>query len=128
MVTVDIDHPDIEKYIDWKVVEEQKVAALVAGSKLANQHMTAVMQACNADDAPDGEDRFDPRENRALKRAIVAARKAMIPENYVQRVIQFARQGYKTGVQKGRMQGFFHGTGHGVGLQIHEAPSIGKRP
>jgi Xaa-Pro aminopeptidase len=40
----------------------------------------------------------------------------------------FARQGYKTGVQKGRMQGFFHGTGHGVGLQIHEAPSIGKRP
>jgi Xaa-Pro aminopeptidase len=40
----------------------------------------------------------------------------------------FARQGYKTGVQRGRMQGFFHGTGHGVGLQIHEAPSIGKRP
>jgi len=39
----------------------------------------------------------------------------------------FARQGYKTGVQKGRMQGFFHGTGHGVGLQIHEAPSVGKR-
>ena len=26
------------------------------------------------------------------------------------------------------MQGFFHGTGHGLGLQIHEAPSIGKRP
>jgi Xaa-Pro aminopeptidase len=40
----------------------------------------------------------------------------------------FVRQGYKTGVKDGRMQGFFHGTGHGVGLQIHEAPSIGKRP
>jgi Xaa-Pro aminopeptidase len=40
----------------------------------------------------------------------------------------FERQGYKTGVQNGRMQGFFHGTGHGLGLQIHEAPSIGKRP
>jgi len=40
----------------------------------------------------------------------------------------FERQGYKTGVQGGRMQGFFHGTGHGLGLQIHEAPSIGKRP
>ena len=37
MVTVDIDHPDIEEYIDWKVIEEQKVAALVAGSKLAQQ-------------------------------------------------------------------------------------------
>jgi len=25
MVTVDIDHPDIEAYINWKVVEEEKV-------------------------------------------------------------------------------------------------------
>jgi Xaa-Pro aminopeptidase len=40
----------------------------------------------------------------------------------------FERQGYRTGVQGGRMQGFFHGTGHGLGLQIHEAPSISKRP
>jgi Xaa-Pro aminopeptidase len=40
----------------------------------------------------------------------------------------FERQGYKTGVKDGRMQGFFHGTGHGLGLQIHEAPSVGKRP
>ena len=32
MVIVDIDHPDIEAFIDWKVVEEEKVAALVAGS------------------------------------------------------------------------------------------------
>lgn len=40
----------------------------------------------------------------------------------------FERQGYKTGILNGRMQGFFHGTGHGVGLEIHEAPSIGKRP
>ena len=31
---VDVDHPDIEDYVDWKVVEEQKVAALVAGSKM----------------------------------------------------------------------------------------------
>ncbi len=28
MVVVDIDHPDIEDYIDWKVKEEQKVASL----------------------------------------------------------------------------------------------------
>jgi Xaa-Pro aminopeptidase len=48
----------------------------------------------------------------------------------IHRAIQdlFERQGYKTGVKNGRMQGFFHGTGHGLGLQIHEAPSIGKRP
>ena len=40
------------------------------------------------------EDRFDPKINKDLKKAILAARKSMIPENYVQRVIQFAQQGY----------------------------------
>ncbi len=40
MVVVDVDHPDIEAYIDWKVKEEQEVAALVAGSKLCREHLT----------------------------------------------------------------------------------------
>lgn len=31
MVVVDLDHPDIEKFISWKADEEKKVAALVAG-------------------------------------------------------------------------------------------------
>jgi ribonucleoside-diphosphate reductase alpha chain len=86
MVTVDLDHPDIEAYIDWKVTEEQKVAALVAGSKHARIHMKAVMAAC--------QQGCDPKENKDLKKAILAARKAMIPENYIQRVIQFAQQGF----------------------------------
>jgi Xaa-Pro aminopeptidase len=38
----------------------------------------------------------------------------------------FESQGFKTGRLNGRMQGFFHGTGHGVGLEIHEAPRMGK--
>ena len=87
MVIVDADHPDIEQYIDWKVVEEQKVAALVAGSKLAAKHLNRIMAACHEH----GE--FDPAANPALKREIRLARRAMIPENYVQRVIQLARQG-----------------------------------
>src|SRR5580700_10388776 len=86
MVIVDIDHPDIEAFIDWKVVEEQKVAALVAGSKLAARHLNLIMAACR--------DGTDPAQNPALKREIRAARRAMIPESYVQRVVQFARQGY----------------------------------
>ncbi|MGE0714708.1 MAG: vitamin B12-dependent ribonucleotide reductase [Alphaproteobacteria bacterium] len=90
MVTVDVDHPDIEAYIDWKVIEEQKVASLVAGSKLADRHLNAVMRAC----AGTGEDRFDPAKNPALKAEMRAARRAMIPESYIQRVVQFARQGY----------------------------------
>jgi ribonucleoside-diphosphate reductase alpha chain len=92
MVSVDLDHPDIEEFVDWKVREEQKVAALVAGSKLCHQHLNAIMQACHA--MSDGEDRFDPNVNRELKKAARAARRAMIPENYIQRVIQFARQDY----------------------------------
>jgi ribonucleoside-diphosphate reductase alpha chain len=96
MVTVDLDHPDIEAYVNWKVVEEQKVAALVAGSKLASKHLNAVIKACHAMEGAKGDDggRFDPKQNAALKKAIIGARKAMIPENYVQRVIQFAEQGY----------------------------------
>ncbi|MCO5132786.1 MAG: vitamin B12-dependent ribonucleotide reductase [Phyllobacteriaceae bacterium] len=93
MVVVDIDHPDIESYIDWKVREEQKVAAIVTGSKTVSKHMKAIMKACincqgNADDC------FDPSINSALKREIRAAKKASVPENYIQRVIQLARQGY----------------------------------
>jgi ribonucleoside-diphosphate reductase alpha chain len=94
MVTVDVDHPDIEAYIDWKVTEEQKVAALVAGSKLANKHLNAIMAAC-LEARPDfGDDAFDPRKNALLRQAIREARKVMLPENYVQRVIHYARQGY----------------------------------
>lgn len=32
MVLLDVDHPEIEAFVDWKVREEEKVAALVAGS------------------------------------------------------------------------------------------------
>jgi ribonucleoside-diphosphate reductase alpha chain len=92
MVTVDVDHPDIEEFIAWKMLEEQKVAALVAGSRLANRHLNAVMQACLEGE---GDAAFDPKKNPGLRREIVAARQAELPENYIQRVIQFARQGYR---------------------------------
>ena len=94
MVTVDLDHPDIEEFINWKVIEEQKVAALVAGSRLCQRHLNEIMRACH-NCAGAGNACFDPKQNPALKRAIIAARKAMIPESYVQRVIEFAAQGYK---------------------------------
>jgi ribonucleoside-diphosphate reductase alpha chain len=95
MVTVDIDHPDIETYIDWKVVEEQKVAALVAGSKLCEQHLNAIIQACHDHvDEGDAHAAFDPKKNSVLKAAMRAARRAMIPENYIARVVQYAEQGF----------------------------------
>ncbi len=95
MVVVDVDHPDIEKYVNWKVKEEQKVAALVTGSVICAERLTAIMRACVNCDA-DGDDCFVPKKNPALKREIRAARKVRVPENYIQRVIQFARQGYES--------------------------------
>jgi len=95
MVVVDIDHPDVEEFIKWKVTEEQKVAALVTGSKLCSRHLKQIMNACNNCEG-DGESCFDPSENPALRREIIAARKSEVPENYIQRVIHFAKQGYKS--------------------------------
>ena len=93
MVVVDADHPDIEQYIDWKVKEEQKVAALVTGSKINQKHLRAVLKACvNCEGS--GDDCFSPDKNPALKREIKLARKAYVPDGMIKRVIQFARQGY----------------------------------
>ncbi|UXN69270.1 vitamin B12-dependent ribonucleotide reductase [Devosia neptuniae] len=93
MVVIDIDHPDIEEYINWKVKEEQKVAALVTGSKVVSKHLKAIMKAAvNCDGT--GDDCFDVAKNPALKREVRAAKKALVPENYIYRVIQFAKQGY----------------------------------
>jgi ribonucleoside-diphosphate reductase alpha chain len=94
MVVVDIDHPDIESFINWKAREEQKVAALVAGSRLAHRHLSEVMAACRAGDLADDGSRLDPKRNPSLRKAIRAARQAMVPDNYIQRVIEYARQGY----------------------------------
>src|SRR5258705_6674312 len=93
MVIVDTDHPDIEQFINWKVIEEQKVANLVTGSKINQKHLKAIMKACVLCEGS-GDDCFDPDKNPVLRREIKAARKTHVPDNYIQRVIQFAKQGY----------------------------------
>ena len=100
MVTVDLDHPDIRDFINWKVVEEQKVAALIAGSKACELHLNRILSCCwseadNDDEQASAEPQTDPKRNTKLKAAMRAARDAMVPENYVQRTLQFAEQGYR---------------------------------
>jgi ribonucleoside-diphosphate reductase alpha chain len=95
MVIIDMDHPDIEEFINWKVIEEQKVASLVAGSKLHELRLNDIFSAIRAWDGST-EDAVDPTKNPALKAAIKAAKKSMIPETYVGRVLQYARQGYSS--------------------------------
>ncbi|KAA5597309.1 vitamin B12-dependent ribonucleotide reductase [Blastochloris sulfoviridis] len=93
MVVVDIDHPDIEAYIDWKVKEEEKVAALVAGSRACNKHLKAILKACVNCEGDNG-DCFEPDKNPALKREIKLAHRAGVPDNLIKRIIQYARQGF----------------------------------
>lgn len=90
MVCLDIDHPDVEAFINWKVKEEQKVAALVTGSKLNQRHINNVIKAAYVD----GKVVSNPRHNKALWTAIAEAKLDEIPTNYIQRAIQFAEQGF----------------------------------
>jgi adenosylcobalamin-dependent ribonucleoside-diphosphate reductase len=92
MVVLDLDHPDIEDFVDWKVVEEQKVAALVAGSRLLARHLNAILRACAG--WPDAAERLDRTRNRDLQRAIAAARAVLVPANYIERALQLAAQGF----------------------------------
>ena len=76
------------------MIEEQKVAALVTGSKLDQKHLKAVLKACvNCEGS--GDDCFDAEKNPALAARSSSRAAPMIPDNYIERVIQFAQQGFK---------------------------------
>ena len=89
MVCLNLDHPDVMEFIRWKVVEEQKVASLVAGSRLGKRRLLAVLQAART---PVGIE-ADPKKNPALRSAVREARAAFVPEAYIQKVLQVAAQG-----------------------------------
>jgi ribonucleoside-diphosphate reductase alpha chain len=91
MVTLDADHPDIEAYIDWKVTEEQKVAALVTGSRILNRHTRALEAAVG----PGREEACDPGRNPALEKAVQAALKEEVPAAYIRKTLQLLAQGVR---------------------------------
>ncbi|NDV52508.1 MULTISPECIES: vitamin B12-dependent ribonucleotide reductase [unclassified Salipiger] len=93
MVIVDADHPDIEDFINWKVREEQKVASIVAGSKMHEKMLNAIFDAIRQWDGAEA-DGYDPTVNTALKTAVREAKKLAIPETYIKRVLDYAKQGY----------------------------------
>jgi len=93
MVCLDLDHPDIESFVNWKVMEEQKVASLVTGSRTNNRCLNAILRAAH-DSELKGHKRFDPKLNADLRKSIVAARKEGVQDNLIWRTVQYARQGY----------------------------------
>jgi ribonucleoside-diphosphate reductase alpha chain len=95
MVCLNLDHPDIEEFIDWKVIEEQKVAAMVTGSKICARHLNAILKACHVS-RQDGSSQVEvnPRNNPSLREAIQAAREVAVPEPYIHRMFSYAQEGF----------------------------------
>ncbi|PRY78805.1 ribonucleoside-diphosphate reductase class II [Yoonia maritima] len=93
MVIVDADHPDIEEFINWKVIEEQKVASIVAGSKMHERYLNDIFAAIKAWDGSE-EGAYDTKTNESLASAVRAAKKSAIPETYIKRVLDYAKQGH----------------------------------
>ena len=63
------------------------------GSKLLNKHLNAILKAIH-DAGPNADEKFNPKQNAELRKAILEARHALVPENYIARVIQLAKQGF----------------------------------
>ena len=93
MVTLNLDHPDIEEYIDWKSSEEEKVSALVIGSNILQKNANSLMDAIW--EFGDEEGRFDQEVNPGLRRAMVRAIREHVPQPHIQRILDLAKQGWK---------------------------------
>ena len=92
MVCLDADHPDIEQFINWKVHEEQKVAALVSGSKTIKKIINELFEAIN--EWENEAEKYDLKLNKNLQKVAKKARQADMPLSYVYRIIHLSEQGY----------------------------------
>ncbi len=104
MVIVDIDHPDVEEFIEWKAKEEEKVAALVAGSKINSTFMQAILEEAVAN----GTDR---KSNKKLNKLIKNSVHRGIPLNHIQRVLDLVDQGF-TSLNFEAMNTHYEGEGY----------------
>jgi len=89
MVVLNVDHPEIETFIDWKVREEQKVVDLVTGSQIAYKYLKKVMESAEANG-------IDPEKNPELKKIIKEAKDLFVPLNYIKRVLMLSENGMKS--------------------------------
>lgn len=88
MVILNIDHPDVEEFIEWKAKEEDKVAHLVAGSKVTAVFLEKIFEEC----VENGTDR---KTNHNLNTLIQKALNRGILYSRIQQVIDLAAMGYK---------------------------------
>ncbi|KAA6404674.1 vitamin B12-dependent ribonucleotide reductase [Candidatus Tokpelaia sp.] len=117
MIVVNADHPDIEAYIGWEAEKRQEYLSLAIGEKIVKKHETALYEALapsspagqaaapetvaagvpasltGADDKTAPEEALHFADNRAVKKAVWAARKDYVPADYIHSILQSARRG-----------------------------------
>ncbi|MCL1837604.1 MAG: vitamin B12-dependent ribonucleotide reductase, partial [Treponema sp.] len=92
MVTLDIDHPDVEKYISWKAEEEHKVASLVTGSAIVKKHLEGIKKALASFRGPDA-DKYNIEKNHELAAVLRAALSDKIPSSFLYQQLRRIEQG-----------------------------------
>jgi ribonucleoside-diphosphate reductase alpha chain len=85
LVIVDADHPEVEDFIDWKMNEENKVAALVSGSQLNKRCVKAIVEAKDSD---------------SYELAIAEAYEKFVPSGLIQRAIEAHNNNYEIDLQE----------------------------
>ena len=92
MVTLDVDHPDVEKYIGWKVGEEHKVASMVTGSLILKKYTDALKKALAGFRGPE-QDRFNAEKNHELAMVLRSALGDKIPPSFLYQQLRRLEQG-----------------------------------
>ena len=87
MVCLDLDHPEIEDFIWWKVREEEKVASLVTGSKILNHRLSRLIELA--------KNKENALQHKEVQQALGEAAESNIPVNYLVRALDLAKQGYE---------------------------------
>jgi len=89
MVTLDLDHPDIEAFIDWKVAEERKVAMMATGSIFIGKHWNAMCEAVEGSTTRDA----NPKTNEKFRKALALAKRDGVPAAFIAQCIGRLEQG-----------------------------------
>ncbi|MDR0289353.1 MAG: vitamin B12-dependent ribonucleotide reductase, partial [Treponema sp.] len=98
MVTLDADHPDVEKYVSWKAGEEHKVASMVIGSAIVKKHLEGIKKALAAFRGPEG-DKFNVEKNHDLATVLRAALGDKVPASYLYQQLRRIEQGDDDNIQ-----------------------------
>lgn len=90
MVILDIDHPDVEEFIDWKAKEERKVAALVTGSRVCKNYLGKLSETCRSLSLNEKDDLISHPE---VKNVIKECLDYQVPEAMIFKVIEQCKRG-----------------------------------